>query len=119
MLEKHMSLLEVRQQLNELAQQLKESEDTVVVVNQGENVLTILSFTYYQHLRETVESLQHTLDILHDEKIMTAYRMAQKNLNMDDLLSLQEIERQLASEDAEITKIAESAEPLERQQEEM
>ncbi|GCE18241.1 type II toxin-antitoxin system Phd/YefM family antitoxin [Dictyobacter kobayashii] len=99
MTEHHLSLTEVQKQLADLPQLLQQLEEPVIVTKDDENVMAILSMNKYMQILETIASLNQTLQILHDEKFMASFRLAERGMKADTLISLEQLKNELGWED--------------------
>ncbi|GCE26035.1 hypothetical protein KDA_15190 [Dictyobacter alpinus] len=99
MTEKHLSLSEAQQQLSTLPQLFAQTEDPIIVTQDEQQVMAILSMANYLHMCETIEALNQTLEILHNEKFMTSFRLAQRGTKAEALIPLEQIRREFGWED--------------------
>ncbi len=92
MSEQILSISEVQKELTRLPDQFEEGLETVTVTRYGKPVMTILPSDTYKKLRETVDALLETLEILKDEELMASFRQGVKELEegkgepLDDVL---------------------------------
>ncbi|WP_338253710.1 type II toxin-antitoxin system Phd/YefM family antitoxin [Dictyobacter halimunensis] len=99
MSERHLSLSEAQKQLADLPQLFQEIEEPIIITQDDEDVMAICSMKSYMQLRETIASLNQTLQILHDEKFMASFRLSQRGIKGDPLVSLEQLRRELGWED--------------------
>jgi len=95
MSERHLSLSEVQQQLADLPQLFQQIEEPIIVTQDDEDVMAICSMKSYMQMRETIASLNQTLQILYDEKFMASFRLTQRGMKGDTLVSLEQLKREL------------------------
>jgi PHD/YefM family antitoxin component YafN of YafNO toxin-antitoxin module len=99
-----MPVTKLRKELMHLPELLDKSEQ-VTVTSRGHPVATIVSFTFYTHLREELErarqemqAMQETIEILQDAELMEDIREGMKALQSGDTVSLEEARRALGME---------------------
>ncbi len=95
MTERTLSLSEVQEQLTTLPQLFQDKDEPIIVTQDDVHVMAILSMSDYQQMRETIETLSQTLEILHDEKFMTSFLLSQKGMKKEPLISLDQIRQEL------------------------
>ena len=91
----------LREELMHLPELLDKSEQ-VTVTSRGHPVATIVSFTFFTHmceeletLRQEMQAMQETIEILQDAELMNAIREGMKALQDGDTVSLEEARRAL------------------------
>jgi prevent-host-death family protein len=91
----------LREELMHLPELLNKSEQ-VIVTSRGHPVATIVSFTFYtrmceelETLRQEIQAMQETIEILQDAELMDAIREGMKALQNGDTVSLEEARRAL------------------------
>ena len=96
-----MPVTKLREEIMHLPELLSKSEQ-VTVTRRGHPVATIVSFTYYTQLHEELErmrqemqAMQETIEILQDAELMEAIREGIKALQNGDTVSLEEARRAL------------------------
>ena len=99
MTEKHLSLTEVQEQLLALPQLFEQTQDPIIVTEDDEQVMAILPMANYLQMCETIASLSQTLEIMHNEKFMTSFRLAQRGMKTEALIPLEQIKREFGWED--------------------
>lgn len=95
MVERLLTLAEAQQQLLQLHEQIAQETITLIVTHQDVPVLTILSFDMYKKMQEALEDQAKTLEILHDEKFMAAFRHIVQDTSATSLHSLDETRKEL------------------------
>ncbi len=80
MAEHTLSISEAQKELTRLPEQFEEQPEAVTITRYGKPVMTILPYDAYKSLRETIDSLLETIEILHDEELMTTFRESVKEL---------------------------------------
>ncbi|GCF07465.1 type II toxin-antitoxin system Phd/YefM family antitoxin [Dictyobacter arantiisoli] len=101
MAERHLSLSEAQEQFTALPQLFQQEQDPIIVTQNDQHVMAILPIHQYAHMRETIETLSQTLEILSNEKFMASFRLAQRGMKTDILTSLEQIKQELGWEDEE------------------
>ncbi|GHO86877.1 type II toxin-antitoxin system Phd/YefM family antitoxin [Dictyobacter formicarum] len=99
MSERHLSLSEAQKQLADLPQLFQQIEDPIIVTENDKDIMAIFSMKSYMQMRETIASLNQTLQILHDEKFMASFLLTHRGMKADNLVSLDQLKRELGWED--------------------
>ena len=73
MTENTYSISEIREIITQLPEQFDEDLEEVTVTRHGKPVMEIVPAGTIKELRETVESLLETLEILQDQELMAAF----------------------------------------------
>ena len=96
-----MPVTKLREELMHLPELLNKSEQ-VIVTSRGHPVATIVSFTFYtrmceelETMRQEMQAMQETIEILQDAELMDAIREGMKALQNGDTVSLEEARRAL------------------------
>ena len=91
-----MPVTKLREEIMHLPELLSKSEQ-VTVTSRGHPVATIVSFTFFTQLREELErmrqemqAMQETIEILEDAELMEAIRVGMKALQNGDTVTLEE-----------------------------
>lgn len=74
MAESTYSISEIREVITQLPEQFDEDLEEVTVTRHGKPVMEIVPAGTTRELRETVEALLETLEIMQDEELMTLFR---------------------------------------------
>ncbi len=74
MAENTYSITEIREVITQLPEQFAEDLEEVTITRHGKPVMEIVPAGTIKELRETVESLLETLEIMQDEELMAAFR---------------------------------------------
>jgi len=90
-----LSISEVQKEITRLPEHFAEELGAVTVTRYGKPVLAILPFNTYKSLLEIIEVLQETLEILQDEKLMTAFRESVKALQSGEMVDWEDAKREL------------------------
>jgi prevent-host-death family protein len=93
-----LSISEAQRELTRLPEQFEEESEAVTVTRYGKPVMTILPYDTYKSLLEALEALQETLEIMHDEELMVAFREGVKELSEGKGESLDDVLRELGWE---------------------
>lgn len=99
MTERTLSLAELRKQLNSVSQLFQDKDEPIIVTQNDIHIMAVLSINRYLHMRETIESLNQTLEILHNEKFMASFLLTQKGMKIEPLISLDQIKQELGWDD--------------------
>ncbi len=99
-----MPVTKLREELMHLPEILNKSK-RVTVTSRGQPVATIVSFTCYtklceelKEMREEMQAMQETIEILQDAELMEAIREGMKALQNGDTVSLEQARRALGME---------------------
>ncbi len=90
-----LSISEAQRELTRLPEQFEEELEAVTVTRYGKPVMAILPYNTYKSLLETLESLQETLEILHDEELMADFREGVKALQNGEMVDWEDAKREL------------------------
>lgn len=90
-----LSISEAQKELTRLPEQFEEEPEAVTVTRYGKPVMTILPFNTYKSLLEIIEALQETLEVLHDEELMAAFRESVKALQNGEMVDWEDAKREL------------------------
>jgi PHD/YefM family antitoxin component YafN of YafNO toxin-antitoxin module len=82
---------EAQYELANLPDQFCEELAAVIVTRNDKKVLTILPYSVYKALLETIESLQETLEIVKDPEMMAALRESIQALERGETVSLEDV----------------------------
>ncbi len=100
-----LSISEVQREITRLPDRFEQEPKAVTVTRYGRPVMAILPFDRYKTLLETVdvltekvESLQETLEILHDEELMEAFRRGVQDIAEGNVKSLDDVLKELGWE---------------------
>lgn len=99
MTERTLSLTELKKQLNSLTTLFQDQDEPIIVTQNDIHALVVLSMNRYLQMCETIESLNQTLEILHNEKFMASFLLTQKGMKTDPLISLDQIKHELGWDD--------------------
>lgn len=92
MAEHILSISEAQRELTSLPERFDEELETVTVTRYGKPVMSILPYKSYQTLKETINSLLETLEILQDQELMASFRRGVEEMSqgkgqpLDDVL---------------------------------
>ena len=89
------SISEIRETITCLPEQFEEEPDVVTVTRHGKPVMTILPTSTYKSLIEAIESLEETLEILHDDELMEAFRKGVQELTEGKGRPWEDVKREL------------------------
>ncbi len=95
MTEHTLSISEAQRELTRLPEQFEEESEAVTVTRYGKPVMAILPYNTYKSLLETLEALQETLEIMHDEELMAAFREGVEALQKGETVDWEEAKREL------------------------
>lgn len=101
MAEHTISIAEAQEQLMQLPERLEQEPGVFIVTRRDQPVLAILPFKAYREMRETIESLIETLEILRDKETMAAFRQGVREMEEGKGKSWDEVKKELGWEDAE------------------
>jgi prevent-host-death family protein len=90
-----LSISEAQRELTRLPEQFEEESEAVTVTRYGKPVMTILPYDTYKSLLEALEALQETLEIMHDEELMAAFREGVKALQNGEIVDWEDAKREL------------------------
>ena len=74
MAEKTLSISEAQRELSSLPEKFEEGLEAVTVTRYGKPSMAILPYQFYHELREAIDSLLETLEILQDKELMESFR---------------------------------------------
>ena len=74
------SILRVQEELEQLPSLFERESGVVTVTRDEKPVMVILPYEEYKNLLEVFETLQETLEIMQDEKMMAAFRQGVEEL---------------------------------------
>ena len=80
MAEQTLSISEAQRELTSLPEKFEEGLEAVTVTRYGKPVMAILPHESYRELREAIDSLLETLEILQDKEMMAAFRQGVKEI---------------------------------------
>ena len=92
MAEKTLSISEAQRELTSLPEKFEEGLEAVTVTRYGKPIMAILPYQSYRELREAIDSLLETLEILQDKELMESFRQGVEELSqgkgqpLDDVL---------------------------------
>lgn len=91
------AIREAREQLTQLPEKLAEQPDEQValVTRHGKEVLAIMPSETYQRLKEMIEVLEETLDILSDPEAMAALRESLEDARAGRVHAWEDVQREL------------------------
>lgn len=98
MSENSLPISEAQRELTRLPEQFEERPEAVTVTRYGKPVMVILPYDTYksmQSLRETVDSLLETIEILQDQELMATFRESIKALQNGDVVDWEDAKREL------------------------
>jgi len=95
MTEHILSISEAQRELTSLPERFDEELETVTVTRYGKPVMSILPYESYQTLKETIDSLLETLEILQDQELMASFRESVKALQNGELVDWEDAKREL------------------------
>ncbi len=95
MSEQILSISEAQRELTRLPDQFEEGSEAVTVTRYGKPVMTILPYSTYKSLLETVDSLLETIEILQDEELMATFRESIEALKNGETVDWEDAKREL------------------------
>lgn len=95
MTKQKLSLAEVQKNAFRLPKLLEGATEPLIITQDEQDVLAILSMDNYTHLCETITALNKTLEIIQDEKFMRSFLLAQKGIKAELLNSLERIRQEV------------------------
>jgi PHD/YefM family antitoxin component YafN of YafNO toxin-antitoxin module len=101
MTEKTLSISEAQRELTSLPEKFEEGLDAISVTRYGKPVMAIVSHESYlkiQEMREIIDSLLETLEILQDKELMASFREGVRELNEGKGQPLDEVLKELGWE---------------------
>ncbi len=88
MIEHTRLISDIENEFTHLPDQFKDELEATIVTRAGKKVIAILPYYTYKALRETIESLQETLEIMSDPEMMEAIRQGEEDIKNGNLISL-------------------------------
>ncbi len=98
MIDRMHSIAEIQEKFIHLPEQFEQEPGAMIVTQHDKPVMAILPFNIYKELLETLESLQETLEILHDEELMASFREGVKELAEGKGESWEDVKKELGWE---------------------
>lgn len=98
MSERIYSISEIREAITRLPEQFEEEPDVVTVTRHGKPVMTILPTSAYETMRETIDSLLETLEVLKDEELMAAFRRGVQDATEGRVIPWEEVKKEMGWE---------------------
>lgn len=95
MAEQTLSISEAQRELTSLPEKFEEGLEAVTVTRYGKPVMAILPHESYRELREAIDSLLETLEILQDQEMMAAFREGVQALQKGELVDWEDAKREL------------------------
>ncbi len=86
---KELPITEARAKLTQIANDLVDSQNTVIVTNRGKPMMTLIGYEMY-------ESIMESLEIMSDPDLMAQLRKSLVEARSGDVIGLVEVERELA-----------------------
>ncbi len=90
-----LSISEAQRELTRLPEQFEEESEAVTVTRYGKPIMAILPYDTYKSLLEALEALQETLEVLHDEELMAAFREGVKALQKGETVDWEDAKPEL------------------------
>jgi PHD/YefM family antitoxin component YafN of YafNO toxin-antitoxin module len=98
MTEQTLTLAEAEQTLPSLPDRFEEGIDVITVTRSDKPVMTILPHQTYLEMREIIDSLMETLEILRDKEMMSAFREGVQALQDGELVDWEIVKRELGQQ---------------------
>lgn len=105
MAEHTLPISEAQDKITRLPEQFDRDPNAVTITRHGKPVMAILPFQEYQSLLEKleialekVESLEETLEIMHDDELMAAFREGVEALEKGETVGWDDVRRELGLE---------------------
>ncbi len=98
MAEQTLSISEAQRELTSLPEKFEEGVEAINVTRYGKPVMAILpheSYLKMQEMREIIDSLIETIEILQDKELMAAFREGVQALQNGELVDWEEAKRDL------------------------
>lgn len=95
MAEKTLSISEAQRELSSLPEKFEEGLEAVTVTRYGKPSMAILPYQSYHELREALDSLLETLEILQDKELMESFREGVQALQNGELVDWEDAKREL------------------------
>lgn len=98
MTEHTISISEAQSKITRLPEQFDEDPEAVTVTRHGKPVMAILPYNEYKEykkLRETIDSLLETLEIMQDEELMATFREGVKALEKGETVAWEDVKKEL------------------------
>lgn len=92
------SISEIREAITRLPEQFEEDTDVVTVTRHGKPVMTILPTNTYKEMREMIDSLLETLEVMRDQELMAAFRQGVRELAEGKGRPWEDVKRELGLE---------------------
>lgn len=99
------TISELQSKATQLPEQFYDDPEAVTVTRHGKPVMAILPFEDYQQLRQRVDTLieqlegmEETLEIMHDEELMAAFREGVEALKRGETVAWEDVKRELGLE---------------------
>ncbi len=92
------SISEIREAITRLPEEFEHDTDVVTVTRHGKPVMTILPTSAYETLKETIDSLLETLEVLRDEELMAAFRRGVQDAAEGRVIPWEEIKKEMGWE---------------------
>lgn len=80
MTEKTLSISEAQRELTSLPERFDEELEAITVTRYGKPIMAILPYQSYRELREAIDSLLETIEILQDKELMESFRQGVEEL---------------------------------------
>jgi len=98
MAEKTYTISEIREAITRLPEEFEQDTDVVTVTRHGKPVMTILPTSAYETLKETIDSLLETLEVLRDEELMAAFRRGVQDAAEGRVIPWEELKKEMGWE---------------------
>jgi len=92
------SISEIREAITRLPEEFEQDTDVVTVTRHGKPVMTILPTSAYETLKETIDSLLETLEVLRDEELMAAFRRGVQDAAEGRVIPWEELKKEMGWE---------------------
>ena len=92
------SISEIREAITRLPELFEGDTDVVTVTRHGKPVMTILPTNTYKEMREMIDSLLETLEVMRDQELMEAFRQGVKDIEEGRIKPLDEVLKELGWE---------------------
>lgn len=97
-----LSISDAQSQITRLPEQFDDDPETITVTRHGKPVMAIMPMTTYKSLLaelhtaiEKIEALEETMEILHDEELMAAFREGVEALEKGETVAWEDVKREL------------------------
>ncbi len=96
---KTFSISEISDIITRLPERLEQEEVQLVTVTQhGKPVMTILPYSSFKELTETLDSLLETIEVMQDKELMAALYQGMKDLEEGRVIPWEQVKKELGWE---------------------